>query len=193
MKQLLNYFLRGLLFVFPIVGTAYIIYASVNWANDTFNELLFDWLSVNIPGLGILAVFLGLSGVGWLVSKLVRWPAFNYIDRLFNRLPLVKIIYSSLKELSEAFVGENRKFNVPVMAEINENGVMRFGFITEETFDTNQLSGHVAVYCPHSYNFSGNLYLIPNERVHRLEADPTELMKFVVSAGVTDLELENEG
>jgi len=185
MKTFLSYSLKGLLFLFPLVATGYIIFRAVAWANTTFNDLLFEWMSVNIPGLGIIAVFLLISLTGWMVSLCMTWPVFRYIENLFRRMPLVRIIYTSVKELTEAFVGDEKKFNIPVVYEFNDSGLMRFGFVTQENLQPLELDSHVAVYSPHSYNFSGNLYLVPKNKVQRIEANSAELMKYIISAGVT--------
>lgn len=192
MKSLFSHALKGLLFVFPLAATGYIVYIAVDWANRTFNSLFFEWMSVNIPMLGFVAVFLMLSLTGWLVSKCMTWPAFRYVDDLFRRMPLVKIIYTSVKELTEAFVGDERKFNVPVVYKLNNEGVMRFGFITQTDLSGLGLDGYVSVYSPHSYNFSGNLFIVPEKNVQRIEAESTEMMKYIISAGVTDFKLKNE-
>ena len=185
MKTFLSYSLKGLLFLFPLVATGYIIFRAVAWANTTFNKLLFEWMSVNIPGLGIIAVFLLITMTGWLVSLCMTWPVFRYIEKLFRRMPLVRIIYTSVKELTEAFVGDEKKFNIPVVYEFNDSGLMRFGFVTQQNLEHLKLNSHVAVYSPHSYNFSGNLFLVPKDKVHRLEANSTEVMKYIISAGIT--------
>ena len=191
MKLLFSYALKGLLFIFPLAATGYILYAAVNWTNNTFNSLLFEWMSVNIPMLGVVAVFLLLSFTGWLVSKCMAWPAFRYVDDLFRRMPIIKIIYTSVKELTEAFVGDERKFNIPVVYKLNDEGIMRFGFITQNDLSGLNLEGYVTVYSPHSYNFSGNLYLVPEDSVQQIDVESTEMMKFIISAGVTDFRLKD--
>jgi len=191
MKSFFNYSLRGLLFVFPLAATGYVVFKAVDWANRTFNGLLFEWMNVNIPGLGIISVFLLLAMTGWMVSKCMTWPAFKYIDDLFKRMPLIKIIYTSLKELTEAFMGDERKFNIPVIYRLNNSGVLRFGFITHENLHDMGLPEHVAVYSPHSYNFSGNLFIVPQNQVQRINANSTDMMKYIISAGVTDFNFKS--
>ncbi len=191
MKVLFNYFLRGLLLVFPVGTTIYIIIAAIRWSNDTFNNLFFEWLSIDIPGLGIITVFLGVAGIGYLFSTAFTKPIVNYFDRFLTRVPLVKILYTSIKELTEAFVGDKKKFNKPVIVELGTPNVKRIGFVTERDMKRLGLDNMVAVYCPHSYNFSGNLYIVPKEAVSPLHINSTEVMKYVVSAGVTELEYKH--
>lgn len=190
MKNIVNYFFRGLLFVFPVVATLYIIIAAVQWSNTVFNDLLYQWLGVDIPGLGIITVFFAVSLIGYLFSRAFVKPVVGYFDRFMAKVPLVKIIYTALKELTEAFVGDKKRFNKPVIADFNQaegNTVKRIGFITQTDLANLGLTDMVAVYCPHSYNFSGNLYLLPKKAVTPVELSSADVMKYVVSAGVTKL------
>lgn len=188
MRTLFNYFLRGLLLVFPLAATLYIIVSAAIWANETFNDLFFEWLSINIPGLGIITVFFGVALAGYLFSKAFTRPVVNYFETLLSRVPLVKIIYTSIKELTEAFVGDKKRFNQPALVQIGTEDLKRIGFITQKDMLEMGLDGMVAVYCPHSYNFSGNLYLVPKTHVTPLNINSTDVMKFVVSGGVTKIE-----
>ncbi len=188
MRTIFNYFLRGLLFVFPLAATLYIIISAVRWSNETFNNLLFEWLNLDIPGLGIITVFLLVTTLGYVFSKAFTRPIVNYFENFLARVPLVKIIYTSLKELTEAFVGDKKRFNKPVLVQIGSEDLKRIGFVTQKDMQEIGLADMVAVYCPHSYNFSGNLYLVPKSHVTPLNLNSTDVMKFVVSAGVTKFE-----
>ncbi len=188
MRTIFNYFLRGLLFVFPLAATLYIIISAVRWSNQTFNDLLFEWLNLDIPGLGIITVFIVVTLIGYVFSRAFTRPIVNYFENFLARVPLVKIIYTSLKELTEAFVGDKKRFNKPVLVQIGSENLKRIGFVTQKDMHEIGLEEMVAVYCPHSYNFSGNLYLVPKSHVTPLNLNSTDVMKFVVSAGVTKIE-----
>lgn len=192
MRTIFNYFLRGLLFVFPLAATLYIIISAIRWSNETFNNLLFEWLNLDIPGLGIITVFLVVTLLGYVFSKAFTKPLVNYFDNFLARVPLVKIIYTSLKELTEAFVGDKKRFNKPVLVQIGSEDLKRIGFLTQKDMQEFGLADMVAVYCPHSYNFSGNLYLVPGSHVTPLNLNSTDVMKFVVSAGVTKIETRDK-
>jgi len=187
MKAFLNYFLRGLLFFFPVFATFYVIYVTINWLNVSLNNLLFNWLQYDIPGLGIITVILLLAFVGFLFKLCVSQPIINFFERLLSKTPIIKIIYSSIRDLTEAFVGDKKKFNQPVVVTISD-GVERFGFLTEEHLSNLGITDRVAVYCPHSYNFSGNLYLVHPGKIRILDENPSDVMKFVISAGVTKID-----
>lgn len=188
MRTLFNYFLRGLLFVFPLAATLYIMISAITWSNNTLNDLLFDWLSLDIPGLGLITVFFTVTLIGYVFSKAFTRPLVNYFESFLARVPLVKIIYTSLKELTEAFVGDKKRFNKPVLVQIGTESLKRIGFVTQKDMAEVGLEEMVAVYCPHSYNFSGNLYLVPKSHVTPLNLNSTDVMKFVVSAGVTKIQ-----
>lgn len=189
MKSIFNYFFRGLLFVLPIFATFYVILVIVNWANDSLNALLFSWLPFDIPGLGLITAFILIVLLGLAVSWAFSKPIFSYFERIIARTPLVKIIYTAFKDFTEAFVGDKKKFNRPVLVKLFE-GVDRIGFITEDDLSFLGVDQKVSVYCPHSYNFSGNLFLVDSERITPLQVNPADAMKFVVSAGVTQIENE---
>ncbi len=109
------------------------------------------------------------------------------LDRGINRLPLVKMIYTSIKDLINAFVGEKKSFNKPVLVRLSpESNVQVIGFVTRDSLDRFGLAGSVAVYLPQSYNFAGNLIIVPREQVSPLEADSGRVMAFIVSGGVTE-------
>lgn len=187
MRPIFNNFFRGLLLVFPIAATLYIIYSAIRWSDNVFNDLLFKWLSVDIPGLGIVTVFFGIAAIGFLFSRAVTRPIVNYFERFLVKVPIVKIIYTSLKELTEAFVGDKKRFDKPAIIELGSMEAKRIGFLTQRDLSTIGEDRMVAVYCPHSYNFSGNLFLVPSSNVTPIDLNSADVMKFIVSGGVTNI------
>ena len=188
MRSVFNNFLRGLLLVFPIGATIYIIFAAIRWSNNVFNELIFNWWGIDIPGLGIVTVFFGIALIGYIFSRAFTKPVVTYFEQLLMKVPIIKIIYTSLKELTEAFVGDKKKFNKPVLVDLGAMEAKRIGFITQKDLSKLGISDMVAVYCPHSYNFSGNLFLVPSRNVSSLNLNSTDVMKYIVSGGVTNID-----
>lgn len=174
-----------MLIVFPLGATIYLVSISINWVNSIFNDLFFGWFEWNIPGLGILSGFIIISLIGFLFTRAFTKPIVQIFENLLSKTPLVSIVYTSLKDLTEAFVGDKKKFTKPVKVQFGEMGMTRFGFITQESLLNLGLENEVPVYCPHSYNFSGNLYIVPKESVTPIKADPADFMRFIVSGGVT--------
>lgn len=179
MKMIINYFLQGLLLIAPISITLYVVY------------LLFEFvdglLPLEIPGLGVLIIFSSITLIGFAGSALIKTPFSRFFNRMLERVPIIKIVYSSISDLLSAFVGQKRKFTEPVMVILSkESNIRKLGFITEKDLDSLGISNDfVAVYLPHSYNFSGNMFIVPAENLVPVEANSAEFMKFIVSGGVT--------
>jgi uncharacterized membrane protein len=179
-KHIARYFVRGCLALAPLALTAYIVYLILKFADRL--------LPVGIPGLGILIAVLVITLVGFLTSNVIGRGILELTDRLLTRVPLVKLIYASLKDLIGAFVGERRSFNKPVSISLTaDRSVRTLGFITRDALAMLDMPGHVAVYLPQSYNFAGNLLIVPRDRVEILHVSSTELMTFIVSGGVSGL------
>lgn len=173
-----RYFLRGLAVVVPIAVTAWVI-----WQIFTGLDRLID---APYPGLGLAITLAGIILIGLLVSNIVGRTFVRMTDALFGRAPLVKIIYTSVKDLVDAFVGERRRFDRPVRVDLTLDGaVQAVGFVTRDEAELLQLPGHSVVYFPQSYNFAGNVVLVQRERLHAVEADSAQVMAFIVSGGVS--------
>ncbi len=194
MKKLLNYFFQGLLVVIPISVTIVVIYKIIFWIDGLLPFQLPVKLpgigDVNIPGLGILTIVVGITIFGYFAKFFVANPFFLLLERLLERTPLLKIIYTSVKDLIEAFVGEKKRFNQPVLVTVNkESQVQRIGFITKNDLTEIGISNQkLAVYLPFSYGFNGQLVIVPSENVEKINASGTEMMKFVISGGVTEVD-----
>lgn len=183
-KKMINYFLRGLLFVAPLAITFYILILVV--------QFLDSLIPLPIPGLGLLIVFAIITFIGYAASMLITQPLFEMLEEWLIKIPLVNIIYTSIKDLMSAFVGDKKKFNTPIIVKLSEN-MYRLGFMTQDDLSVLEEENLVAVYFPHSYNFSGNSYLVPRENVRILKnVNSTEVMKFIVSGGVSDVHLYEE-
>jgi uncharacterized membrane protein len=180
MKRLFRYFINGLLIMAPITLTIYIILALINGLDRI--------LDLGIPGLGILVMVVMLTLVGFIGSSFLVRPFLILTERVFNRTPIVSIIYSSLKDLFSAFVGDNQKFNRPVIVRMLDNPeVSRMGFVTQDSLVAINMDDKMAVYFPDSYNFSGELFVVPKSHVTFLDLPSSEVMKFIVSGGVSKL------
>jgi len=178
MKRLSRYFFEGLLVLVPFVVTIYVIYFIFEKIDGLFR--------FRIPGMGFLFTIFLIFAVGFLTSNFLTHKLVELVDDLFNRLPLVKMIYSSIKDLLSAFVGDKKGFDKPVHVILSpDDKVSVIGFVTNNTLDHLGLSDHAAVYLPQSYNFAGNLIIVPKEQVKPLDADAGDVMAFIVSGGVS--------
>lgn len=193
MKKLFYFFLQGLLFVVPAAVTIYFVYMAIIWIDNLIPIHVHIPLpgieDKDIPGLGILVMFLGIAMLGYIGTRFVRNPFFIMFEGLVERTPLLKIIYSSVKDLVEAFVGEKKRFTQPVLVTVNHSPVLqRVGFVTNDDLSDLGLGrDKIAVYLPFSYGFNGQLMIIDAGQIQKIDASGTEMMKFVISGGVTDI------
>jgi uncharacterized membrane protein len=179
MRTLTRSFAQGLLVLAPVAITTWIVWVTVT--------TLDRWLDTGIPGLGILIAAAGITLIGYLTGNVIGNKLVSWLEAGLQRVPLIRILYNSLRDLLGAFVGQKRKFDKPVAVQMNQHGLKVLGFLTSERFDDPQLAGHVSVYLPESYNFAGNLIVVPKNHVHPLDADGAEFMAFIMSGGVTDM------
>ncbi len=195
-KKLLNYFLQGLLYITPLGATLLIIYYTFNYIDGNANDLLYKIMHIRIPGLGILLTVTVITTVGYFGKSLFAKPLISLIDTVMEKVPFIKVIYTSTKDFMSAFVGQKKKFTEAVMVQMNKDAeIYKLGFITQKDLTSLGIKeGLIAVYFPHSYNFSGNLFIVPVANVIPINAPSSEIMKFIVSGGITEINkiAENE-
>src|SRR3954468_14679236 len=152
MTRLLNYFLRGLVVVAPLAVTV--------WVCITIFETIDKWLGLPIPGAGFVISIVLITLIGFLASSILARTIGDEFDKLLARLPFVRLLYSSTKDMLNAFVGEKRRFDKPVTVELFPGGPGRaIGFVTQQSLASMGLHEHVTVYLPQSYNFAGQLLI----------------------------------
>ena len=192
-NKLLQYFLQGLLVIAPIAITIYFFYwvvSSIDSQIPIFTAKGEDGkVYVRNYGLGFLIVIAAICLTGYLSSFFLKNRLFNLFDSLMQKTPGIRFIYSTVKDFFEAFAGEKKKFNKPVLANIDDNDVWRVGFITQEQASEFGFTDYVAVYIPMSYSIAGNVYLLPKNRVKPIkDINATNAMKFAISGGVTHVD-----
>ena len=190
MKNSLRYFVQGLVITVPVAITVIMVYKIISWVGSLFN--IFGTIVSRVIDPFIIIIFAALLiyMMGLLGSSIILRPMFNLFDHALEHTPFIKTIYSAIKDLISAFVGSKKRFNKPVLITINkENNIQQLGFITQEDLtELNLKKGTVAVYVPMSYSLSGNLLIVPVENVTAVDASSSEVMKFIVSGGVTELD-----
>ncbi len=178
----MNFFLQGLLYIGPITVVLYIIFKLFLFIDGI--------IPFKIPGIGFIVILFSITFIGYIGKTIITRPAIGYFKRLIDRVPLIKTVYESVKDLLSAFVGNKKKFNVPVLVRVSSGMEMyKMGFLTRD--DLSELGIEkkmVAVYLPHSYAFSGNMFIVPVENVKVLNLPSAEVMKYIVSAGVIDID-----
>jgi uncharacterized membrane protein len=178
MKRLVNYFLQGLLVLVPIVLT---VYAFI------WSFLVLDrWLGLPIPAVGPLIMVVTITAVGFLASNFLTRRILGRLETFFARVPIARFLYSSLKDLMGAFVGEKRRFDRPVVVDLVPGAAIRcLGFVTRDSLAAWDLHDCAAVYFPQTYNFAGYMAIIPKDRIKPIAIDGAECMAFIVSGGIT--------
>jgi uncharacterized membrane protein len=176
MNWIVKNFLRGLIIVVPIALTLYLIYEAF---------LRIDRL-LNLPyrGVGFAVTIVLIVLIGALASNFFVRKFLQFTEAVFTRAPLVRLIYASIRDLLEAFVGDQKRFNQPVAVSLTD-GVRAIGFMTQEDLAFLAMPGQVAVYLPFSYSMAGTLVIVPTARVDRLAVDSASVMALVVSGGVS--------
>ena len=176
--KLFSFFVKGLLLLAPVYVTGYIIFNLL----DSLDSQFF----VQYRGTGLVVLIGMIMIVGFLGSTFISVPVLQIFEEALIKIPLVGIIYSSLKDLVGAFVGDKKKFNQPVKFMLNqENGIQKIGFITQEDLQFIEINDAVMIYCPHSYAFSGELFIVPSRSVSPLNLPASDVMKMIVSGGVS--------
>lgn len=177
-NRLITYFGRGLLGVAPLGLTIYVIYSVFVWVDGL--------VPIDMPGIGFLIMFGIILGSGVLISTVLPRSFAGLVEGAIRHLPLVSLIYFSVKDLISAFVGDKKKFNQPVLVLLNkESGIRKIGFITQTDLSRLGLTDAIMVYLPHSYAFSGELFIVPAENVKLLNIPSADVMKLIVSGGVS--------
>lgn len=198
-KKVFQYFLQGLLVIAPIAITIYSIYRIVTWVDNwvpIFRQPVYDFqghligYEVKNYGLGFVIVLTTIILIGYLSSFFIQSRIFNLFDSWLEKTPGIKFIYSSVRDFFGAFAGDKRKFNKSVLANVFAEDVWIIGFVTDEEmakFDMG--ASQIAVYVPQAYNFAGQLYILPREKVRHIQGiSPGDAMKYAVTGGVVDLE-----
>jgi len=184
-KRIASYFFQGLLVSVPLAILGYVIYGLFVFLDQL--------IPFEFPGLGLLTLLVLITLMGYLASTIVAQPFRWWFEELLKRIPLLKTLYTTVSDFISALVGTKKRFDKPVMVKVSSTGMHKLGFITHE--DLSQLGigeEMVAVYFPHSYNFSGNLFIVPKENIVPLDQTSAEVMKFIVSGGVAQLDGEDE-
>ncbi|TXI78120.1 MAG: DUF502 domain-containing protein [Flavobacteriales bacterium] len=181
-RILLSFFFRGLLLLAPVTIILWALWQSLRFLDGI--------IPLEIPGLGLLSLLAIITVVGWLGTTFLYEPLAVFGEELLQRIPFVKTLYDAIKDLVEAIVGSKRKFDRPVLVKLGGGSeVERLGFITQTDLSHIGVGeAKVAVYLPHAFNWSGNLYIVPMANVTPIDARAADVMKFVVSGGVSHVD-----
>jgi uncharacterized membrane protein len=199
LKKILQYFLQGIVVLAPIGITLWVVLALFTAVDDILPNIVHDFFPDLLqrdeygnlrktPGLGFLVVIVIVLFVGRVSSSFIFSKLLHVLDSLLQKTPGIKFIYTSVKDFFEAFAGNKKKFDKPILVNVDATDVWRVGFITQQDAKSFGLEGHIVVYVPHSYAISGITYIVPKYRVKFLNnVSASDAMKFVVSGGVAEV------
>lgn len=192
-QKFFYYLIKGTLVVAPVAGAIFVIVwlvATLDGALNITEHFLEDESGhpLYIPGIGILSVILLLTLIGLIFTTLVTAPIRAWLNRTINKIPLFNTLYSSIKDFTEAFVGDAKKFNEPVLVIVNDMGLKKVGFLTQKDLSSIGLPNEVIVYFPYSYSVAGQIVVVSADKVIKLNMSATDAMKLAVSGGVSGLE-----
>lgn len=199
-RRLIQLFLQGLVVLAPIGITIFAVVWLFNAVDNILPNIIHGlfprWIEQNAagelertPGLGFVVVIAIVLLVGWISSSFVVTRLVHVLDKVLEKTPGVRFIYTSVKDFMEAFAGNKKKFDQPVLVNVDGDDVWRVGFVTGENADRFDLEDHAVVYVPHSYAISGITYIVPKHKVRPIRnTSASDAMKFVVSGGVTHVD-----
>ncbi|MFF2443173.1 DUF502 domain-containing protein [Priestia megaterium] len=193
MKAIIKSFINGLLTIVPIILVIYILVRVFNFLDSILGNVLKPYMKQDyIPGVGILATLLLITFLGWLSTRFFAGKIINLIDRLLERIPLVKTLYTVIKDTFQSFLGEKKSFSKVALVTMPGTSMKVIGFVTSEEVEEgiHSLKDHVAVYVPQTFQVAGVTFLIPKEEIEWLDIKPEEAMKFVLSGGVSSSKTE---
>jgi uncharacterized membrane protein len=188
MKKLADYFFKGLLVTTPLFITfmiaAWVFKFLYGYASPFVGEDSPIWMKAALTVLVLLAMLAVVTLMGFAASNIIGQRAIRWLERNLAKLPIFKMIYSSVKDITEAFGGEKKKFDRPVLVRTVPEGPEMLGFVTSDSLEFAGLADKVSVYLPLSYNFCGIMIIVPREQIRPLELDSKEAMTFIFSGGI---------
>jgi len=197
--KIFQYFFQGVILIAPLGITLYVVIWLFSVVDNFLPDILYSvfpkWMTApdgslrTIPGLGFLLVVVLVTFIGWVSSSFIVSRIVSVLDKILEQTPGIKYIYTSIKDLLEAFGGNRKKFDKPVLVNVDAADTWRMGFITQTDVTQFNMPGHVAVYIPLSYSLTGVVYFVPKEKVKPVNnMSGAEAMKFVISGGVSQIE-----
>jgi uncharacterized membrane protein len=194
MKPIIKYFFQGLLYIVPIAILIYVISQIFFSIGALLEKTGLHVHPLIDPLLGIFSLIALIVAIGALGGTILFKPIFVLTEGLIEKAPLISTFYNTIKDLMTALLGSKKRFTQPVLVKLNkQSDIERLGFVTKDDLTEFGISKEkVAVYLPHSYNFSGNLYIVPRENITPVDASSSQILKMIVSGGITDVSKENE-
>ena len=194
MKSVLKNFINGILTIVPIILVVYVIYKTFMFLDSLLGNVLKPHLQDRyIPGIGLLTTLILITILGWLSTRFITGSIIKLIDRLLEKIPFVKTVYSVIKDTVHSFLGEKKSFSKVALVTVPGTNMKSLGFITTENLESfyEPLSKHVAVYIPQTFQVAGFTFLIPKNDIEIIDVKSEDAMKFILSGGMTSKNTES--
>lgn len=183
-RLIYQYFFRGLLTALPLGLTVYLLYFFFRWTEALTMQLVRPFIGdFYLPGLGLILGLTGILLLGFLVSQRCVGKLFSLIELPFTNLPVIKSIYSSLKDFADYFSPNRNKARQQTVVALRMPGhdLEIVGLITRQYVDdlpTGFMQGdRVAVYLPMGYMIGGYTVFVPRDWVQPIDMTVEEAMR----------------
>jgi uncharacterized membrane protein len=189
MRRWLKHFLNGVLIIVPILLIVYVLFATFTFLDGIVGKFIKKYIGeAYVPGIGIIVTIVFLTCIGWLSTHYVLKGILNLVDRLFRRVPLVKVLYTSIQDILQSLLGKKRSFSKVVLVTIPGTNMKSLGFVTSEELHMlyEPLQEYVAVFIPQTFQVAGVTFLVPKNDIEVLDIKSEDAMKFILSAGMTN-------
>ena len=194
MKVILRSFINGVLTIVPIILVVYVVFKTFMFLDSILGNVLKPYLQNDyIPGIGLLATFALITVLGWMSTKFLTGTIIRLLDRLLENIPIVKTIYSVIKDTFHSFLGEKKSFSKVALITIPGTDIKSIGFITTEDLESfyNPLKDYTAVYIQQTFQIAGVTLLIPKDQIEIIDVKAEDAMKFILSGGMTSKNEKN--
>jgi uncharacterized membrane protein len=191
-----NYFLTGLILVGPVYITFSLTWWFINWVDDVVRPFIpaayrpETYLPFHIPGLGLIIAFVTLTLLGFLTANLVGRKLVEFGEHILNRMPVIRPVYRSLKQIFETlFSKSGSSFRRVGLVEFPAPGMWSVVFISQppspDVADRLPESEHISVFLPCTPNpTTGFFFYLPRRDVIELDIPVEAAMTLVMSAGM---------
>ena len=204
--RLRNYFLTGLVICAPLAITAFLVWNVVGWVDSWVKPYIpakynpEAYLPVPIPGFGVVVAVILVTLVGFLTANLIGRSIVGYGERVLSRMPLVRTVYSALKQIFETVLRDSDdSFSQVILVQYPRPGLWALAFVATDTLGEVQArldapaGPTVSVFLPTTPNpTSGFLLFVPKSEMIVLDMSVEEAAKLVISAGLVAPEHTSE-